>query len=327
MQNYMDKKVSVVMCTYNGEKFVSEQIDSIINQTYPIHEIIIQDDCSTDNTINILRNYEKKYPNIYVFQNKVQKGINENFFSAMERATGDYIAISDQDDIWLQDKIAKQIPYVDDFLLVACGSKPFAGDACAKVYFDQRKKNIGLERIIHTNMIPGHTMVFKKSLSIYIKRITTYAYIYDKLIAMVAAAHESIMLLPDYLVNHRRLINNATYTQPLRYEKTTVNGIRYIKRTLSQYIKLRPQIRTYFAQLHLFIKTIECSTDAKTNALKISLYQSKKGLFNYIKLSLLYVKLRKRIFYTEEKNCILSVLRSLYFPISSSDYFRFWIKK
>lgn len=58
----MDRKtVSVVMCTYNGEKYLREQINSILAQTYPLYELIIRDDCSTDNTVNILKEYEEKY--------------------------------------------------------------------------------------------------------------------------------------------------------------------------------------------------------------------------------------------------------------------------
>ena len=56
------KTVSVVMCTYNGEKYLREQMDSILAQTYPIHEIIVCDDCSTDGTMNILQEYATKFP-------------------------------------------------------------------------------------------------------------------------------------------------------------------------------------------------------------------------------------------------------------------------
>ena len=63
----MEKKtVSVVMCTYNGEKYLREQMDSILAQTYPIHEIIVCDDCSTDGTMNILQEYATKFPFIKV---------------------------------------------------------------------------------------------------------------------------------------------------------------------------------------------------------------------------------------------------------------------
>ena len=61
-----DNTVSVVMCTYNGEKYLREQMDSILAQTYPIHEIIVRDDCSTDATLDILREYAQRYNHIKV---------------------------------------------------------------------------------------------------------------------------------------------------------------------------------------------------------------------------------------------------------------------
>ena len=87
-------KISVVMCTYNGGKYLKEQLDSILEQSYPVDEIIIQDDCSTDDTVDILRGYEKKYDNIHVYVNEKNLGFTENFWSVLGRAVNEYIAIS-----------------------------------------------------------------------------------------------------------------------------------------------------------------------------------------------------------------------------------------
>ena len=103
----MEKKtVSVVMCTYNGEKYLREQMDSILAQTYPIHEIIVCDDCSTDGTMNILQEYATKFPFIKVHRNTRNKGCNQNFHDIFYQVSKkvDYIAISDQDDICFQRK-------------------------------------------------------------------------------------------------------------------------------------------------------------------------------------------------------------------------------
>ncbi len=97
------------MCTYNGEKYLREQLDSILNQTYPIMEIIIQDDVSTDSTVAICNEYAAKHDNIRVYINKENAGVNVNFRTACKRATADFIAISDQDDVWFPDKIEKLV--------------------------------------------------------------------------------------------------------------------------------------------------------------------------------------------------------------------------
>lgn len=80
--NRMDMKrntVSIVMCTYNGESFIREQLDSIMAQTYPVEEIIIQDDCSTDGTFEVVSEYASRYPHIRPIRNKTRKGVNGNF--------------------------------------------------------------------------------------------------------------------------------------------------------------------------------------------------------------------------------------------------------
>lgn len=96
--------VAVVMCTYNGEKYLRQQLDSILAQTYPIQELIVQDDCSTDATLAILQEYEAKVPFMQVIENTHNLGFNLNFKTACMRATADLIAISDQDDVWMPEK-------------------------------------------------------------------------------------------------------------------------------------------------------------------------------------------------------------------------------
>ena len=97
--------ISVVMCTFNGDKYLEQQIDSILCQTYPIHELIIQDDCSTDRTVTIIEAYQKRDPRVKLYINEAPLGFNYNFSSAFAKAEGEYIASSDQDDIWRPDKI------------------------------------------------------------------------------------------------------------------------------------------------------------------------------------------------------------------------------
>lgn len=75
-------KVSVVMCTYNGEKYLREQIESILNQTCPVYELIIQDDRSTDRTVEIVREYQQKDSRVKLFVNEQSLGFNYNFSTA-----------------------------------------------------------------------------------------------------------------------------------------------------------------------------------------------------------------------------------------------------
>lgn len=109
--------VSVVLCTYNGEKFLRPQIDSITAQTYPNLEIIIVDDVSSDSTSSILEEYRQKDSRVKFHINSANIGYNKNFEKAFSLATADYIAISDQDDIWESNKIELMMK---DWLPVHC---------------------------------------------------------------------------------------------------------------------------------------------------------------------------------------------------------------
>ena len=112
------KTISVAMTTYNGEKYLREQLDSIYNQTLTPDEIVVCDDCSSDNTIKILDYYRQKYGLKY-FVNTTPLGVNNNFYKAISLCKCDYISLSDQDDIWLKNKIEisyKKLCEIDDGL-------------------------------------------------------------------------------------------------------------------------------------------------------------------------------------------------------------------
>ncbi len=96
--------ISVCMATYNGEKYIKQQIESILKQIGLKDELVISDDGSTDTTIEIIKNINDK--RIKLFDNNGKHGFTHNFESAINNATGDYIFLSDQDDIWLDDKVA-----------------------------------------------------------------------------------------------------------------------------------------------------------------------------------------------------------------------------
>ena len=161
------KKVSVVMCTYNGQKYLREQLDTIINQTYPIWEIIIQDDCSNDNTINILQEYSNRYPNIRIYKNEVNIGYIKNFHSALKKTSGELIALSDQDDIWLLNKIELMVKLISDNLMAACAAKVLTEN-------DEKMRTLPFENfnIYQRMLLPqtgsGCQIIFKRSLINYL---------------------------------------------------------------------------------------------------------------------------------------------------------------
>lgn len=103
-------KVSVALCTFNGEKYIKKQLDSILNQTHKVDEIIVCDDVSSDSTLTILNTYKEKHPTLFkIFVNETNLKSNKNFEKALSLTTGDYIFFSDQDDLWSSEKVSLTI--------------------------------------------------------------------------------------------------------------------------------------------------------------------------------------------------------------------------
>ena len=204
--------VSIVLCTYNGERFLRQQIDTVLAQTYPLKEIIIQDDHSTDSTPAILAEYAAADPRIKVFTNASELvGVNSNFFTAMRRAEGDYIALCDQDDLWEPTKIEKQMAAVQGHLLCTCRSKPFTEDGSPVVY-DPRTPNYDIIRLLYAS-IPGHTLLFHhKLLRLLPDTHRDYGTCYDVVVALTAASYQRGLVLADeVLVRQRRYATAASY--------------------------------------------------------------------------------------------------------------------
>lgn len=317
--------VSIVMCTYNGEKFLVEQIDSIINQTYPIYEFIIQDDNSIDGTWEILRSYQRRYDFVKIFRNEKSKGVNENFFSAIKRATGDYIALSDQDDIWEPYKIERQIEMIGNKMLSSGFSKPFANNEGIKIHFDQRIPNFNLERVVYVSSLAGHTMLFRKDFIKIIPDMDIWSpyFMYDHLFQIIAAAYDSISFCDCILVHQRRHLSAATYGAPSNYNRTFMNILKMVKRTYSQYRVLRPFIRSYFSHVYELLSSLPKEAIAKDDACLMAKYQAGSSFISFLRLECICVRLRNKIVYSREHNVVFSFLRALYFPVSCSEYFRY----
>jgi len=114
--------VSIVMATYNGRLYLAEQLQSVIAQSYPNIEIIVVDDCSTDNTLEIVKSFQFKYPAIKIYSNETNLGYIRNFEKGCLLSCGDLIAFCDQDDYWHPDKIKNMQAAIGNYPLLYCDS-------------------------------------------------------------------------------------------------------------------------------------------------------------------------------------------------------------
>ncbi|ELY77554.1 glycosyltransferase [Natrinema gari] len=207
--------VSVALCTYNGEEYIEEQIESILDQTYDISEVVVFDDSSTDSTISKINKYANKYPQLFeVHTNDENVGVEENFARCIKHCKGDAIAISDQDDIWHEEKIEREVEALtrEEVSLVfhnstiVTSSLEQKGDLWSTV--QQRVPKNGNQRHLITaltkyNFVQGCTILFDESLKRYLESIPSQ-WEYDYYIAVVAALTGGLHAIDDELLLYRQ---------------------------------------------------------------------------------------------------------------------------
>lgn len=316
------------MCTYNGAFYLREQMESLLAQTYPLHEIIVQDDGSTDDTWEILQEYARNYPHVKIFQNLGKHGINGNFFSALQRASGDYVAICDQDDIWESDKIAKQADSIGDSFMCGGFSKPFSSDGFP-IKWDARKPCLHLLRLSFLSEIPGHVQLINRDLLDYLPALGECPYLYDWQLQFMASAAESLVFREDVLVNFRRHSNAATATKPI--SNVGFSGFRTFCFLVRNYDCLHRFASVRFSHVKSSLLQLQKQSGCfKTESVRLVLqladYYTSEGILNYIRLTLFCIKHREKIFHAPEPKIWKSILRAFYFPLYSLNYYRGIIK-
>ena len=316
------RKISVVLCTYNGEKYLAEQLDTILGQTYPVYELIIQDDCSTDGTVALLNEYADRNSFIKLFVNKERKGYSNNFYSAMNLATGDYIAISDQDDIWEKDKIEQQLQTIGDAYLCCNMTKPFSVDD-SEIYYDLRIPNHGLERLAFYAVLAGHTMMMKKDLLMYLHYATS-GLAYDHLIAILAEAYDRTVVCEKILTHHRRHPSASSFSTKKDYSKKLTNMISYFFSSCRSYKRNEELMRDHFVRIHTLYTRLPLNTSKEKDILKMTyLLSQKRSFLSFWKIGILSVKLREGLFHTKENNYFLSVMRAFFNQVIISRYYNY----
>ena len=210
------KTISIVMCTYNGELYLRQQLDSLFAQTRPADEIIVQDDCSTDSTPAILAEYASKHPEMNVSVNGERLGYNRNFIAAVQKATGDYIALSDQDDVWRSDKLAVMERNMGEGVSMAFHNSALfvttPSETTGLRYNTQRPCTDALFITVKP-CIPGHEMMFRRDAIATVRRLNGLNIMYDYSIATICANSGRVVYVDDTLVYWRRHAGAATFAE------------------------------------------------------------------------------------------------------------------
>lgn len=230
-------KISVCMATYNGEKYIQQQIDSILPQLRSHDELIISDDQSTDKTIEIIHSYND--PRIKLFTNKQRQYICSNFQNALSKASGEYIILSDQDDVWLSNKIDLIYNKLKQYTLVITNCKIVDSNLAETGYTffnNERKFHAGILYNIWKNSYIGCCMGFRSDILKYILPFPTSDIMHDLWIAIIAEHYGSICYINTPTLLYRRHGLNAS-TSSEKSTKSLWFKFTYRIKTIYYFIK------------------------------------------------------------------------------------------
>lgn len=226
--------ISIAMATYNGEKFIKEQIESIINQTFNDWELIITDDCSSDKTLDILKKYQELDSRIHVFSNEHNLGYKDNFAKAISYCSGDFIACSDQDDVWTKDHLELLINNIGNYSLI-CSNSTLVDEKLNELGYDlhndrlliSEDKNLQFIQLIYANFVQGCTVLFRKELLQKYLPIPTGQKYHDYWLAWVAVTNNGIKYINKSTLLYRQHECNYTDNSRTSITKRIANIFKY----------------------------------------------------------------------------------------------------
>lgn len=222
----MSPLVSIALCTYNGERFLVQQLDSILAQDYEHLEIIAVDDASSDGTWDILQDYSAREPRMRVIRNESNLGHLRNFERALAHCSGDYIAPADQDDIWLPGKISRLLSIAPRHAAVYCDSLLIdeSGRSLGQRVSERLRRYSGRDPSVFVffNCASGHAMLLQRET---VKRALPFPDVeaHDWWLAFVAASLGGIAYLDEVLVHFRRHASATTHLGRPREERKQLN--------------------------------------------------------------------------------------------------------
>lgn len=298
-------KISIAMTTYNGEKYIEQQLDSLYNQTIKFDELIICDDGSTDSTVKIIEDYivRNKRFNCNLIKNDSNIGWTKNFRKALRECSGDIIFLCDQDDIWIPSKIQvmrDEIERNKRILLLASnysvlqdspetnGPKGFKEDNgfIKKIPFTPRGLYISR---------PGCTFCVRKELVNIMLANDNDSWPHDYMLWCYALTEDGLFIINQVLVKYRRHSGNVTRRKDLIQKNQWTTNIAQME-LFRNYCNQRNK-REYE---HIISRV-------NLNTKKRMFYIYKRKLFQ-----LMYFQIRNYMFYPSIKSLLCDECRILF---------------
>lgn len=206
-------KISVALAYYDGAEYIEEQLTSILNQLGPEDEVILSVDRAFDGSMDLLQAWEEKDGRIFL-TNGPAKGVVKNFEHAIRMSSGDLIFLSDQDDIWLPDKVEKvKAAFYDKEVMAILHDARIVDENLNEVepsFFKLRHSETGFLKNLWRNSYVGCCMAFRKEMIPDILPIPETIYMHDYWIGATAEQLGKVELIREPLILYRRHSNNVT---------------------------------------------------------------------------------------------------------------------
>ena len=204
--------LTVCIATYNGEKYIRQQLNSVLIQLGENDEVIISDDSSSDATVEIVRSFNDSRIKLLV-DNKFSSPVR-NFENALKYATGDYIFLCDQDDIWLPDKVKSMMPYLKkqcDLVVSDCKVVDADLNVISDSFYSCRLSGSGFWKNLIKNTYLGCCVAFKKDVLSYVLPFPKNIAMHDIWIGLSVELHGFSLFLTRPLMLYRRHGANASF--------------------------------------------------------------------------------------------------------------------
>lgn len=305
---------SVAMCTYNGARYLKQQLDSIASQTRQVNEVVVCDDCSKDRTCSIVEKFADSNPGIHVrlIKNETNVGFLRNFEHALSLCSGDLIFLSDQDDVWMEDKVEVFCNYFETHpdvnfafsnaeLINSIGVRSFNKTLFDVVGLDDYNKRLfrkgfALELLATSGRVTGCTSAVRAS---FVPYCIPFPYfhikpIHDEVMAVRAASTNSIGLVDKCLIQYRQ------------HEGQTV-GISLLFRFPPSHWGLAPKIRTWNKS---FIDPLDSESLHKQEFIE-SRFIWMRSWFGILKILRAYISGKYRMYYQNPCDAMMMDLKGL----------------
>lgn len=280
--------ISIALATYNGSRFLQEQLNSILNQSMVDFEIVVCDDCSTDDTITILQNYARRDSRIRIYQNKFNVGFKKNFEHILTLCKGEFIAFCDQDDIWESNHLEILYNNIGNNDCIGANSLIIDENGISQnktlleywpIHLMPKNEKELFQHELYSNVIQGTASLIRASLINQALPIPENIKYHDYWFALIAGLNGKCNYISDVVLKYRRHSNNASEYQKFSVLNAVKNLYRFSKDRKKFYCDSINLLNNLLCKKELSVEKKELITNALNFYTNLSKNKNRLSVF------------------------------------------------